>query len=489
MQDQKLDDILWMLGKDFNALAEELWHSPEEAREVVNAVTGNQNKVTKLLESDWDRDEAVALTNWYAILESLEAKYSVEIAELNISPNSTNDFTFWVLQLDSLSTLPFVWDFLFDKIWNEKIICTKNLEIEWDKIIGKSKLIWTTIWSDFEISKINWEWKIKTIDPNALKAVTYMDWDDLRSQLESKYWTEIISSEILRWANWIICWKVTLISSPQCSVPFIWTKITFSFSGSSVKDVRNMTFWQFSSYLKWEVLLPDWDWYSFEWDNLIWKTDSAAIWFYKDWNILKEVLENKHKINIIDSEFQLANWHNGNLYWTVKTDKWFKFPFFWDKLYHVFPQGNVTDVRKISTNWLTWNLHGEVRIDHWYWYEFSEESLWDRIKTYSDWNDISSTIEKSYGIMVIWCKEQYIQSDWVMCWILTTWTWCCLPFQWNRLISEIDWRYIKDAIDLITLSDWRLTWIVQLKDNLWYEFEWDTIKWYAPLHKDSNSYL
>ncbi|EKE28030.1 MAG: hypothetical protein ACD_3C00109G0009 [uncultured bacterium (gcode 4)] len=38
MKDKNLDDIIWLLGKDFATLAGELWHSPDGAREVVDKV-------------------------------------------------------------------------------------------------------------------------------------------------------------------------------------------------------------------------------------------------------------------------------------------------------------------------------------------------------------------------------------------------------------------------------------------------------------------
>ncbi|EKE28027.1 MAG: hypothetical protein ACD_3C00109G0006 [uncultured bacterium (gcode 4)] len=56
MTKQSLDDIIWLLWKGFDELAEELWHSPEGAKEVVNlAIISSSSKAMAALSPDEEK--------------------------------------------------------------------------------------------------------------------------------------------------------------------------------------------------------------------------------------------------------------------------------------------------------------------------------------------------------------------------------------------------------------------------------------------------
>jgi hypothetical protein len=206
----------------------------------------------------------------------------------------------------------------------------------------------------------------------------------------------------------------------------------------------------------------------------VWTVDIVDwIWLYSNWNILLEVLQHRCPTKIIAFEHKMVNWHNGNFYWHVMTEEWHNVPFLWDKLYYSLWK-KVTDVRNLNVNSLTWNLYWEVKLKDNVWYEFDWWALWNRLKIYSDWNDISSTIEKAYRLNIQSCVESYIQPDWVMAGCLMLFSWVVLPFQWNRLVKTISWKDIYKCADIRTLPDWRLAWEVVFDgDTKWFSFEWD----------------
>ncbi|EKE28031.1 MAG: hypothetical protein ACD_3C00109G0010 [uncultured bacterium (gcode 4)] len=489
MINQNLDDILWLLGKGFDTIAEELWHSPEEAREVVQAVLDNKDKTASILEDKdlWTIDTDVSDLDWEELKILIEKKYSVQIIDDALNAHEIFGI-FWTVKLDNLKLVPLVWDALFMMLWMDEIVSIIELKLSDDKFIWKAKVKWNPLTIDFSISKINWIWEMHKEEFDSQSTTqSYKDWGDLKIQLQDKYKIVINLGDatIVTNNNWVLYGILDNFWNPWLKVPFVWTKILSSFAWNPVKDTRSLAFWQYWAYLKWEVQLSDWDWYRFEWENLIWKEDIAWVQIYSDWSILEHIIQNKYKINILDKKYELTNWHNGNFYWSVTTDEWYKIPFFWDHLYDRFWLKKVTDSKNISFSSISWDLYCNIRLDDWVWYEYNWwPTLWDRLKIYNDWNDISSTIEKSHNLSIDCCVENYIQADWSMAWKLKLTTGVILPFQWIRLFTNIWWREIKDCSGIHTVSSWFLAWDVQLEDNLWHDFEGDTIKWYSPLHRN-----
>ncbi|EKE30199.1 MAG: hypothetical protein ACD_2C00027G0012 [uncultured bacterium (gcode 4)] len=52
MKNQSLNDIIWLLWKDFDELAEELWHTPDDARQVVDVALNSSRKTVWILDSE-----------------------------------------------------------------------------------------------------------------------------------------------------------------------------------------------------------------------------------------------------------------------------------------------------------------------------------------------------------------------------------------------------------------------------------------------------
>ncbi|EKE30204.1 MAG: hypothetical protein ACD_2C00027G0017 [uncultured bacterium (gcode 4)] len=389
-------------------------------------------------------------------------------------------FVYWLVSIRDWRTLPFVWETIFETIWNHKIAEIINLEISADALTGKAKTqAWFMI--DFKISVENGKFSIEnTATSNKPDAkVNFDDWRELKNKIQDKYKINIDDStvDLEGVLNWMIFWTLILQWASAMRVPFLNDELAPVFVWCSVKDSKKITFdW---NKLSWQVLLDDWEWYEFSWDMLLKKLSQN--WDnpnYQNWAILKHILENKYsfKISAQSHEIDLLSW---NLFWTIALSDWRTVPHMGDIAYDKFWNEDVMHSRKIKVDDSTSELTGEVEINS-DWYEFSWERILDIVprpwfpKIFTDLPVLMNILKHNYTLDIK--SIEHHQVNWTsgnLYWKLILANWFKIPFYWDFALSEDAASKVIDCDEINIDAAWTMSWKVRFDDTTWHSFNTD----------------
>ncbi|EKE28028.1 MAG: hypothetical protein ACD_3C00109G0007 [uncultured bacterium (gcode 4)] len=448
MNADNLNDIIWLLWKDFNTIAEELWHSPDGAREVVEwVIKDNRIRAWEILETETKlplkteeaaviqaTDEEASEMNWWELKVIIENKYKVYINSYLSGWKTANGKKYWIVHLSNWDILPFFGDVLFDNIWGHKITSANiGYDTGLDAIRWQLKIQWNlTLPFAFIIKKINWT---PTIEPDMsqvrIATQPYKNWDELEKILEAKYGITIWwwNVTVHNTPYWVIYWHIIIKWNPNFIVPFIWDKIYFDFWENKILNVGNLSFDWLN--LTWEVELEDWEFYEFIWNKLISKVVKA--WedkVYTSINILKEILNSKYG-------FKIKAWK---------------------------------DLDNLPNWWLTW----KIRLDDGFWYEFTWDSVTggnvsNAIRISKEWDELRTALSNKYSINIVdydlWSSSG--PGNFPIFWWIELDSMKIIPFIWDTAIFSLDW------LEIIGVKDFKpfLTFIV-CKIKVAYDWEW-----------------
>ncbi|EKE30200.1 MAG: hypothetical protein ACD_2C00027G0013 [uncultured bacterium (gcode 4)] len=439
MNKDNISDIIWLLGKGFDELAGELWHSPDSARDTVDKVISwLQTKVSGAISpiagtaktSESDNAQIISEMDWRELKTLLENKYKVAIKHSSLW-NMLYGAIYWTVILEDWRCLPFMNETIFEKISWKNI---DNAKIDFDS--DDKMLKWflqtqeDTKSIGFHIVEKDWILHIEPDDSlNAKKP--YSNWQELSKLIEDKYSIEPIA-EIRHSSSkyWEFYWAIRIPWNPEHIIPFLGDELFFEFWWNKVYNSDDIDFnWV---NLTWKVQMIDWEWYEFVWTSLI----SKFVWIweekiYTDMSILVHILNSKYWFNV----------------------KWWK-----DKV-----------------DMPNWCLSWKVMLDDCKWYQF----CWDEItsgtpinavKLAKWWRELKEKLEKKHSLKII--DYELWNADWPgifpIFWCIEIEGWIIVPFVWDEAFFFLDWeeiistKYIKPHLTFLE-CDVRMRWWEYIK--------------------------
>ncbi len=277
-----------MLWKDFDALAIELWHSPDGAREIINStIEMNQNKATDVLKGahPWKYlpDALVEAPKELLTLEALKLEFEmniwVEVVEFVETQFAPDGRLYWKVKLLNMWIVPF-----YDK----------------------------QILADFTIEYCDW---IKCSEAwYAYWALWMKDWRIVPFKISSKV-------------------KYYLLQVKQLQI-------------DNCADLEILSNW----FMKWKIRdMGDWKWYEFEWAEILGRVSKSSDIIFKSKDSVAEEIKYEYWIEVDKSDLKIADkLYNCPMYWTIRPVKWWKFPYVWWVLFKEVEWRRIEHVHSIA---------------------------------------------------------------------------------------------------------------------------------------------
>ncbi|EKE28029.1 MAG: hypothetical protein ACD_3C00109G0008 [uncultured bacterium (gcode 4)] len=288
MTAQNLDDIIWLLWKDFNTIAEELWHSPDSAREVIkSAIEWNRIKASGVIDAPLPApaNERIPIESASvdSLLDALKTEFElnngviiVEFMETDFTPDGV---PFWKVKLSDMCILPFYWK----------------------QILSNSTIAYC------DHIKFSESWYV-------YGAVWMKDWGVIPFKISNKV---------------------------KYCIPVVW-----SVQINNCEDLEIMP----NGILKWKISdKKDWKWYEFEWAEIIGRVLKSSNIIFRDKHSIAKELKGKYWIDVDKSDLKVAYMlYNCPLYWTIRPVKWGKYPYVWGEMFREVEWHRIEHIHSIE---------------------------------------------------------------------------------------------------------------------------------------------